>query len=66
MVEVRLDRIGVDYNGQEIFYGEVWTKAGRSAAALNERGIGADRVVTREIPEVIRPRVWTVRTAGVY
>lgn len=62
------DRTAIGYEGREISYGEFWTQVGGFAAALDERGIGADDRVGVYLPNLPQFPVafhGTLRAGGV-
>ncbi|MFD7735538.1 amino acid adenylation domain-containing protein, partial [Kitasatospora phosalacinea] len=44
------DAVAVDYEGQELTYRQLWSRAGTLAAVLTERGAGPDSVVAVAVP----------------
>ncbi|MFC6904638.1 long-chain fatty acid--CoA ligase [Halalkalicoccus tibetensis] len=68
VVEAGPDRTAIGYEGREITYGEFWAQVGRFAAALDERGIGADDRVAIYLPNLPQFLVafhGTLRAGGV-
>ncbi len=62
------ERTAIGYEGREISYGEFWAQTGRFAAALDERGIGADDrvgVYLPNLPQFLVAFHGTLRAGGV-
>ncbi|MEM4782085.1 MAG: long-chain fatty acid--CoA ligase [Halalkalicoccus sp.] len=62
------EQTAIGYEGREISYGEFWAQTGQFAAALDERGIGADDRVAIYLPNLPQFLVafhGTLRAGGV-
>lgn len=68
VVEESPERTAIGYEGREVSYGEFWAQVGQFAAALDERGIGADDRVAIYLPNLPQFLVafhGTLRAGGV-